>query len=120
MSLTIGLIIARDKHEAAEIAEDVESWLIDAGVTVRSESDLLSGASVDLLVTLGGDGLIMRMAHVFPNIPILGINVGKGRIPGPHRTRGLAASAHGHRRASLSRSRDSDVERHTQSRQPGI
>ena len=77
MSLTIGLIIARDKHEAAEIAEDVESWLIDAGVTVRSESDLLSGASVDLLVTLGGDGLIMRMAHVFPNIPILGINVGK-------------------------------------------
>ncbi len=77
MSLTIGLIIARDKHEAAEIAEDVESWLINAGVTVRSESDLLSGASVDLLVTLGGDGLIMRMAHVFPNIPILGINVGK-------------------------------------------
>ncbi len=77
MSLTIGLIIARDKHEASEIAEDVESWLIDAGVTVRSESDLLGGASVDLLITLGGDGLIMRMAHVFPNIPILGINVGK-------------------------------------------
>ena len=77
MSLTIGLIIARDKHEAAEIAEDVERWLTEAGVTVRSESELLAGASVDLLVTLGGDGLIMRMAHVFPNIPILGINVGK-------------------------------------------
>ncbi|MGA7670960.1 MAG: NAD(+)/NADH kinase [Nitrolancea sp.] len=77
MSLTIGLIVARDKHEAAEIAEDVERWLADAGVTVRSETELLAGASVDLLVTLGGDGLIMRMAHVFPNVPILGINVGK-------------------------------------------
>ncbi len=77
MSLRIGLIIARDKHEAADIAEDVQDWLGQAGVEVRSESDLNDGADVDVLITLGGDGLIMRMAHVYAGIPILGINVGK-------------------------------------------
>jgi NAD+ kinase len=77
MSLRIGLIIARDKHEAAEIAEDVERWLRQEGAEVLSETEMNAGATVDLLVTLGGDGLIMRMAHKFPNVPILGINVGK-------------------------------------------
>jgi NAD+ kinase len=77
MSLRIGLIIARSKHEAFGIAGDVEAWLKAAGVTVVSEAEMLAGTSADVLVTLGGDGLIMRMAHVFPGVPILGINVGK-------------------------------------------
>jgi NAD+ kinase len=77
MSLRIGLIIARSKHEAFGIADDVEAWLKAAGVTVVSEAEMLAGTSADVLITLGGDGLIMRMAHVFPGVPILGINVGK-------------------------------------------
>ncbi len=77
MSLRIGLIIARDKHEASDIAEDVDRWLRAAGAAVISERELNAGAVADILITLGGDGLIMRMAHVFPGIPILGINVGK-------------------------------------------
>ncbi|HVB64814.1 MAG TPA: NAD(+)/NADH kinase [Nitrolancea sp.] len=77
MSLKIGLIIAQSKHEAFGIADDVEAWLRASGVTVVSESEMLAGASADMLITLGGDGLIMRMAHVFPGVPILGINVGK-------------------------------------------
>jgi len=77
MSLKIGLIIAQSKHEAFGIADDVEAWLRTSGVTVVSESEMLAGASADMLITLGGDGLIMRMAHVFPGVPILGINVGK-------------------------------------------
>ena len=77
MSLRIGLIIAQSKLEAFGIADDVEAWLNASGVTVVSESEMLAGTSVDILITLGGDGLIMRMAHVFPGVPILGINVGK-------------------------------------------
>ncbi len=77
MSLRIGLIIARDKHEASEIAEDVDRWLRAAGTVVLSERELNEGAAADILITLGGDGLIMRMAHIFPGVPILGINVGK-------------------------------------------
>jgi NAD+ kinase len=77
MNLRIGLIIARSKLEAFGIAGDVEAFLNTAGVTVVSETEMLAGASADVLITLGGDGLIMRMAHVFPGVPILGINVGK-------------------------------------------
>jgi NAD+ kinase len=70
MNLRIGLIIARSKLEAFGIAGDVEAFLHAAGVTVVSETELLAGASADVLVTLGGDGLIMRMAHVFPGVRI--------------------------------------------------
>lgn len=77
MSLRVGLIIARSKQEAFGIADDIEAWLNAAGVTLVTEAEMASGASADVLVTLGGDGLIMRMAHVFPGVPILGINVGK-------------------------------------------
>jgi NAD+ kinase len=77
MNLRVGLIVARSKHEAFGIADDIEAWLKAAGVTLVTESEMTSGASADVLVTLGGDGLIMRMAHVFPGVPILGINVGK-------------------------------------------
>ena len=41
------------------------------------EDDLRSGARADALVALGGDGLMMRMAHSFPGVPLLGINFGK-------------------------------------------
>jgi NAD+ kinase len=77
MNLRVGLIVARSKDEAFGIADDIEAWLKAAGVTLVTESEMTSGASADVLVTLGGDGLIMRMAHVFPGVPILGINVGK-------------------------------------------
>lgn len=31
----------------------------------------------DLIITVGGDGTIIRAAHLFPNIPIFGINKGR-------------------------------------------
>jgi NAD+ kinase len=44
---------------------------------VLREEQLLQGETADLLVTIGGDGLIMRIAHTVPDVPILGINLGK-------------------------------------------
>lgn len=43
---------------------------------VGEEEMLSEAATPDVVVTLGGDGLIMRIAHALPDIPILGINVG--------------------------------------------
>lgn len=78
MSCRIGLIAARNKPEALLLAEEIERWLGERGCDVINEENLLAGiATPDVLVTLGGDGLIMRMAHEFPDIPILGINLGK-------------------------------------------
>ncbi|HEU5422469.1 MAG TPA: NAD(+)/NADH kinase [Nitrolancea sp.] len=77
MGLRIGVIPARSKPEAAELAEELMPWLQAAGCAVVSEDALLRGDSADLLLTIGGDGLIMRLAHNVPDVPILGINLGK-------------------------------------------
>lgn len=73
----VGLIAARSKPEAIELAAEIETWLRDRGCQAITERDLLEGAPAEVLVTIGGDGLIMRMAHAIPGVPILGINVGK-------------------------------------------
>jgi NAD+ kinase len=78
MSFRIGLIAARNKPDAVLLAEDITRWLRERDCDVFGEDRLLAGtATADVLVTLGGDGLIMRMAHTFPDVPILGINLGK-------------------------------------------
>ncbi|MBX6342832.1 MAG: NAD(+)/NADH kinase, partial [Thermomicrobiaceae bacterium] len=77
VELRIGLVPARSKPEARAIAAEVEPWLRERGVEVLSEARLVEGAGADALVTFGGDGLIMRVAHLFPDTPVLGINVGK-------------------------------------------
>lgn len=78
MTTRIGLVAARSKPEAQELGVEVGRWLdandcdwVDEAALVRDPSQ------VDVLVALGGDGLIMRMAHSYPDMPLLGINVGK-------------------------------------------
>lgn len=76
--MTIGIIAAHGKPEAAELAESIAGWLSERGSVALDESALQRDASVaSVLVTIGGDGLIMRMAHAYPDVPILGINVGR-------------------------------------------
>jgi NAD+ kinase len=78
MSIRVGLVSARSKSEAQELGKEVASWLATQQCELVHEARLQEDpASVDVIVALGGDGLIMRMAHTYPNIPLLGINVGK-------------------------------------------
>lgn len=78
MSIRIGLVCARSKPEAQELGVDVARWLDDQSCQWIDESQLSADPSqADVIVALGGDGLIMRMAHSYPNMPLLGINVGK-------------------------------------------
>jgi NAD+ kinase len=74
---TVAVVPAREKDEARELVPAVKAWLRERGCEVRGEDDLRGGARADMLVALGGDGLMMRMAHSFPNLPLLGINFGK-------------------------------------------
>ncbi|MGH2613621.1 MAG: NAD(+)/NADH kinase [Thermomicrobiales bacterium] len=74
----IGLVAARSKDEAQELAVSVASEIRKAGAEVVGE-DLLGaqdGEPVDVIVVLGGDGLMMRAANAYPGIPLLGINFG--------------------------------------------
>lgn len=74
---TLAVIAASDKYDSHELAPAIERWLEDRGCTVIGEEDLRNGSQADALVALGGDGLMMRMAHLFPGVPLLGINFGK-------------------------------------------
>jgi NAD+ kinase len=74
----VGLIAARSKEEARGFATTIAKALNSAGVEVVPEEDLASRSSpsVDAIVVLGGDGLMIRTANAYPGIPLLGINFG--------------------------------------------
>jgi len=74
---TIAVVAASDKNDSHELAPSIGRWLEDRGCAVISEDDLRRGDRADALIALGGDGLMMRMAHSFPGVPLLGINFGK-------------------------------------------
>lgn len=76
---TVGIVAAQSKPEAAALAVELNSWLRGRGCTVVQETDLLSAgpALLDAIIVLGGDGLMMRAANTYPDIPLLGINFGK-------------------------------------------
>jgi NAD+ kinase len=77
--LKIGLVAAQSKSEAAALAVEIESWLLERDCVVVPERALTESASseVDAIVVLGGDGLMMRAANAYPDTPLLGINFGK-------------------------------------------
>jgi NAD+ kinase len=79
MRLKIGIVAAQSKSEAAALAAEIETWLLDRHCTVVPEANLSESASseVDAIVVLGGDGLMMRAANNYPDTPLLGINFGK-------------------------------------------
>lgn len=74
----VGLVAARSKEEAQELAEHVAAFLIAAGAAVVPEVELQAtqAADVDAIIVLGGDGLMIRTANVYPGVPLLGINFG--------------------------------------------
>lgn len=73
---SIAVVPAADKQEALEFAPVLTSWIEARGCQVVHESDLANGAQADVLIALGGDGLMMHMANRFAGTPILGINFG--------------------------------------------
>lgn len=76
----IGLIAARSKAEAQELAPVLVGELASRGVEVVPEELIGLGEAarqqVDSIVVLGGDGLMMRAANAYPDVPLLGVNFG--------------------------------------------
>ncbi len=79
VTATIGLVAARSKAEAEDLSREIAAWLKDRACRVLSEEELAvdAGRSADAIVVLGGDGLMMRAANHYPDVPLLGINFGK-------------------------------------------
>jgi NAD+ kinase len=74
----VGLVAALSKEEAQELAASVATALRNAGAEVILEERLAAGGheSADAIIVLGGDGLMMRAANAYPDVPLLGINFG--------------------------------------------
>ncbi len=75
----IGIIAARSKPEAEALAPEIESWLRQRNLTPILESELNANGYSDVaaIVVLRGDGLMMRSANAYPEVPLLGINFGQ-------------------------------------------
>jgi len=74
---TFAIVPARGKEDSHALAPRIHTWLRDRGRATIDEAAIRRGEPADALVALGGDGLMMRMAHNFPGTPLLGINFGK-------------------------------------------
>lgn len=89
----VGLIVHLGRDEAAANARDLASWLVAEGHRVRmpaedaAVSELAAhgvapgefGHGLDLVVTLGGDGSILRAVELLDraSVPILGVDHGQ-------------------------------------------
>lgn len=71
---SLALMPSFDSERALRLAPDISEYLTSRGVVVQSDPG--PGPNICLVVSLGGDGLMMRAAHRYPNVPILGLNFG--------------------------------------------
>ncbi len=79
----VGVIPARNKPEAVKLAPTILGWLRERGVEALDEAALMAleangqpASTIDAIVTLGGDGLMLVAARAWPGVPLLGINFG--------------------------------------------
>jgi NAD+ kinase len=89
----VGIILHHERDQAAELARDAAAWLGERGHEVRlplrdagiaglpamgsAEADLARG--LDVAVSLGGDGTMLRTVELVAGegVPIIGVNVGQ-------------------------------------------
>ena len=94
----VGMVVHRDRTEAGLLAKRAIEWLDERGHTVRLPADDAEALglddlacpddrlceALDLAVSLGGDGTMLRTVELVAEagVPILGINVGRlGYLP---------------------------------------
>jgi NAD+ kinase len=90
---TVGLVVHEQRPEAADLARAAAAWLVERGHVVRlpkADADTVGlsqhgcapedfAAGLDLVVTLGGDGTILRAVGLVSRrgVPLLGVNLGR-------------------------------------------
>jgi NAD+ kinase len=87
----VGLVLHHERSQAADLAREAAAWLQDEGHVVRlphPDADIAglpslgcdegSLGSLDVAVSLGGDGTMLRTVDLVAGhgVPIIGINVG--------------------------------------------
>jgi NAD+ kinase len=75
----VGFIVHEGRDAAVEAAETLRTSLRAEGVEVVDTDEHGSGSTLDLVVSVGGDGTFLRGAHVAAeaSCPVLGVKVGR-------------------------------------------
>jgi len=82
--MKIGIVSRPDLPEAVDLTRKVINWLSGSEVLLAPEiarelgkdGAPVSDMGADALVTIGGDGTVLKVQHEAPGVPILGINMG--------------------------------------------
>ena len=90
MPRRVGIIAKTESREALEIAKKVNRAVVDHGLTPVLEQQLsrssrlgngrpVNRMNVDLMITLGGDGTVLKAVREMPNskTPIFAVNLGR-------------------------------------------
>jgi len=74
--MKILIVVNPEKKEGILLAEEISNYLneknIKNKIIVNEEKE-----EGDVVITIGGDGTLLKGFHLFPNIPICGIHMGK-------------------------------------------
>jgi NAD+ kinase len=91
--VAVGFVLHHERSQAAELAAEAAAWLLGEGHTVRlprpdaelaglaehgcDDDDL--GPGLDVAVSLGGDGTMLRTVDLVAaaGVPVMGVNVGQ-------------------------------------------
>ena len=75
----VGFVVHEGREAAVQAAKALRTALEGEGVTVAVERGSETFASLDLVVSVGGDGTFLRGAHVAAELdcPVLGVKVGR-------------------------------------------
>ena len=89
----VGFVLHHERTQAADLAREAAAWLQDEGHTVRlprEDADIAGltslgcddgalGDGLDVAVSLGGDGTMLRTVDLVAGhgVPIIGVNVGQ-------------------------------------------
>jgi len=90
---SVGIVLHHEREHAAELAQDAAGWLVDRGHEVRLPhrdaaiaglagmgiDDGTFARGLDLALSLGGDGTMLRTVDLVAGegVPIVGVNVGQ-------------------------------------------
>jgi NAD+ kinase len=91
--VAVAFVLHHERDQAAELAAEAAAWLLAGGHTVRlprPDADLAGlaehgcaddelGPGLDLAVSLGGDGTMLRTVDLVAEdgVPVMGVNVGQ-------------------------------------------
>src|SRR5918994_5404862 len=89
----VGIVVHHEREQAAELARDAAAWLRErghevrlplrdaaiAGLTGAGSPEATFARGLDVAISLGGDGTMLRTVDLVAaeDVPVIGVNVGQ-------------------------------------------